>query len=244
MFNHFKQTLLVLSVSLTLVLYLSGCQQLPFVETDSSEIEESFSVDHVAKSDIDLILDHQVKTVRSLLKTLMLKLYQRNPAYWRNSSSASPEARVQELFDRYEYEIQAMLQNTSSIESIKLAFDPAFKGDRVLAYVYGLKSMMAASFSNKQSFYMLDQLDPQKLHDSARNVEVAVWMLSNKRMPNGDLYLVSNELHGPVKNLSFERLFGKLIMALDISSQIVADSSKRTVKNVIQGIARYVLIPI
>jgi len=244
MFYRVKQ-LWNIAVLITLTgVFLVACQHLPSIEPQSAQIQDTFSVDHVAKSDIDLILDSQVKNVRSLLRTLMLKLYRRNPAYWRNTTATSAEKRVQQVFDRYEYEVQAMLRNTSSIESIKLAFDPTFKGDRVLAYVYGLKSMMAASFSNKQSFYMLDQLDPQKLYDSARNIEVAVWMLSNRRKPNGELYLISNELQGPVKNLSFERVFGKLIMALDISSQIVADSTKRTVKNVIQGIARYVLIPI
>ena len=230
-------------MSMMAVLLLAGCQQLPLIGSQSSQAEP-FSVDHVAKSDIDLIFDYQVKQTRDLLRALMLKLYLRNPIYWRNSSSSSPQERVKLMFDMYEMDVQAMLRNTRSIESIKLAFDPTFQGDRVLAYVFGLKTMLAAAYSNKYSFYMLDQLDPQKLYDSARNIEVAVWMLSNRTNPDGELYLVSNELQGPVKNLSFERLFGKLIMAQDISSQIVADSTNRTVKNVIQGIARYILIPI
>ena len=244
MINRTKNFFLIATLIILSALLLTACLQLPHMESGSGKTQETFSVDHVAKSDIDLIFDYQVKKTQALLRTLMVKLYLRNPVYWRNTSSPSPESRVQLLFDMHESDIQAMLRNTRSIDSITLAFEPSFQGDRVLAFVYGLKSMLAAAYSNKQSFYMLDQLDPQKLYDSARNIEVAVWMLSNRRKPDGELYLISNELEGPVKNLSFERLFGKLIMAQDISSQIVADSTKRTVKNVIQGIARYVLIPI
>jgi len=39
-------------------------------------------------------------------------------------------------------------------------------------------------------------------------------------------------------------LFGKLIATQDLSAQIVADSTNRTIKNVLQGVARYVFLPL
>jgi hypothetical protein len=39
---------------------------------------------------------------------------------------------------------------------------------------------------------------------------------------------------GDELNLSFERLFGKMINAQDMMAQIMADRSNRTIKNVIQ----------
>ena len=79
---------------------------------------------------------------------------------------------------------------------------------------------------------------------TARNVEIAVWKLSNAHAPGGELYLISNELSGPVRNLSFEREFGKVIASLDVLSKIAADKENRTVVKAIQSLATAVFLPI
>ena len=91
---------------------------------------------------------------------------------------------------------------------------------------------------------MLDDLEPQKLYNSARNNEITVWRLSQYRQANGELILISNELDGKVKNLSFERLFGELISLQDTLAVIIAEKSRRTIKNVIQRLASAVFLPI
>ncbi len=104
--------------------------------------------------------------------------------------------------------------------------------------------MIQTAFQDKTEFFVLDDLDPQSLYNAARNVEIAVWKLSNDRTAQGEPYLLSNEGAGPAPNLSFEREFGKVIGSLDVLSKIVADKTDRTVVKVIQSLATAVFLPI
>ena len=104
--------------------------------------------------------------------------------------------------------------------------------------------MIQTAFQDKTEFFVLDDLDPQSLYNAARNIEIAVWKLSNDRTGKGELFLLSNEVVGPVANLSFEREFGKMIGSLDILSKIVADKTDRTVVKMIQSVATAVFLPI
>lgn len=230
------------SVITLLMIMLSGCQGNNTINGEDNT--RNFRLENVGKSDIDMIFDYQVKTTHEHLDNLMLKLYKRNPAYWRNSGFKTAKHKVDHLMALSEADLQSRLSQKRSIDAISLAFDESFQGDRVLAFVFGLKSMLSDAYEGKRSFFIMDQLDPQKLYNAARNIEVAVWKLSNDRRPDGGLYLVSNELRGEIKNLSFERLFGKLIAIQDSSARIVADSTNRTIKNVLQGVARFVFLPI
>jgi hypothetical protein len=45
-------------------------------------------------------------------------------------------------------------------------------------------------------------------------------------------------------NLTFSRIFGKLIGMNDLFAEVVADTTNRTIKNVIQGFASAVFFPI
>ena len=63
----------------------------------------------------------------------------------------------------------------------------------VAAFIAGMGSMLNAAFEEKTEFFMLDDLDPQKLYNSARNLEIAAWKLANARDAGGALLLLSNE---------------------------------------------------
>ncbi len=102
---------------------------------------------------------------------------------------------------------------------------------------------MQIAFNDKAEFFVIDDLDPQKFYNSARNVEIAVWRLSQARDGVGGLFLISNEAAMP-QNLSFEREFGKIIGHLDLLSKIVADKSNRTLVKVIQSLATAVFLPV
>ena len=128
--------------------------------------------------------------------------------------------------------------------ALALALRDDFQGDRVLAFSVGLASMIQIAFHDKTEFFILDDLDAQGLYNAARNVETAVWKLSNTRNAQGQWLLLSNEGTGPVINLSFEREFGKIIASLDILSKIAADKNNRTVVKVIQTLATAVFLPI
>ena len=47
-----------------------------------------------------------------------------------------------------------------------------------------------------------------------------------------------------ISNLSYERLFGKLIATQDNMAIIIADKNKRTIKTVIQKMATAIFLPI
>ena len=105
--------------------------------------------------------------------------------------------------------------------------------------------MIMKSYNYKSEFYMFDTVEPQKLYNCARNIEIAVWKLSNNLDSSGEPFLYSNSLaNEEVTNLSYERLFGKLIATQDNITTIMAGKNNRTVKTVIQKMATAVFLPI
>ena len=104
--------------------------------------------------------------------------------------------------------------------------------------------MIMKSYDYKSEFYIFDTIEPQKLYDCARNIEIAVWRLSNKVDSHGEPFLYSNSLPDEEVNLSYERLFGKLIATQDNIARIMAGKKQRTLKKVIQRMATAVFIPI
>ena len=228
-----------------LTMMLAACQQ-QAVKKEGEVInsQPGLSLDSLVKSDMDMVYEHHLRSLDQLLRQLMVKLYLRNPLYFRNYGFDSAEERTKALYDQPVNEQVKALGGKKSVSAIRLAFDPLYQGDRVAAFVLGLRTMLDDAHGNQRKFYLFDQLDPQKLYNAARNIEVAVWMLSNNRQDNGELFLISNEMSGDIRNLSFERLFGKLIAIQDDSAQLNANATNRTIKNVLQGVAKYVFLPI
>ncbi len=227
---------------LLLALSLAGCT-LP-INGDSPIKTRPFKLNDLAKSDGDLVLEMQLTYSLEYLKDLMGKLYKRNPKELRKGGWLSYERAVKRVFGPGRALSFPGLQGKRSIDAMRLAFDENYHGDRVLALVEGLRGMLLDSYEGKREMFLLDELDPQKLYNAARNIEIAAWKLSNDRNEEGRLFLISNEVQGPVQNLSFERLIGKMIAVQDSSARFVAASTNRRIKNVIQSIASAVFIPI
>jgi hypothetical protein len=104
--------------------------------------------------------------------------------------------------------------------------------------------MIVQSYGDKTEIYLTDTLDPQKLYNAARNIEIAAWKLANARDANGQLLLLSNEAAGDVQNLSFEREIGKLIAYQDVMARVSAQRTNRTIRRSVQFIATAVFLPI
>src|SRR6185503_7945337 len=203
-----------------------------------------FSASHLAKTDIDRVTEAHQREIFLNLRVLTEKLYRRNPRELKKSGRASVAAGIARIFEGQHAWNFPELQGRRGAPAITLALQEDYRGDRVLAFMAGLASMIQTAFQDKTEFFVLDDLDPQSLYNAARNVEIAVWRLSNGRNPKGEPYLLSNEGAGPAPNLSFEREFGKVIGSLDILSKIVADKTDRTVIKVIQSLATAVFLPI
>lgn len=198
----------------------------------------------IVKTDIDRVAEAHQREIFAGLRLLAEKLYRRNPREWRKGGSPSLEAAVARIFEANHGWVFEELQNRRGTDAIHLAFREDFGGDRVLAFIAGLGGMVQTAFNDKTELFLLDDLDPQALFNAARNVEIAVWKLANATAPNGEPYLLSNEVAGPVKNLSFEREFGKIIGNLDLLSKIVADKSNRIVARVFQNLATAIFLPV
>jgi hypothetical protein len=203
-----------------------------------------FKVSSLGKTEVDQVTELHAQEALAHLRVLAEKLYRRNPREWRKGGNASLEQAMARIFEGGFNVDFPELERKRGTEAIHFAFHDDYAGDRVLAYMWGLTTMTLAAYNGKTEFYALDELDPQKLYNAARNVEIAAWKLANARDANGEPYLLSNELNGTVRNLSFEREFGKLIAETDMMARIVAGRENRTIVRVIQNLATAVFLPI
>lgn len=229
---------LIRSTLLFSCLLISACSSGPQQQNDALVIED------FGKSTVDQITELHVIELRDLSKDLMVKLYKRNPRELRKLPDASVESRLEQLFDGKQNYRFAELDNKTGTEAVNLAFDKSYTGDRVFALMVGLKSMLHASYDYRTEFYYFDSIDQQTIYNSARNLEVINWRLNNHRDDDDQLHLLSNGYHQGVANLSYERLFGKMICIQDMMAKIVADRTNRTIINMVQSAASSVLIPI
>ncbi|ATI02094.1 MULTISPECIES: hypothetical protein [Cycloclasticus] len=222
---------------LFLALLLSACAQVP---DQKGYHYEYFNLNAMAKTDIDMVADTHVKQTIKHLRLLAIKLYKRNPREWKKTNLKSREAAVARIFKQP----FPTVNGKSSVDSIRLAFNEQYQGDRVLAYVSGLASMLTLSYNGKSQFYLFDSLDAQKVYNGARNIEVASWLLQTKRKQNGELFLLSSGKGLSATNRSYDRLFGKLIGQQDLLALVIATKNHRTIKNVFQSAARFVFLPV
>jgi len=199
----------------------------------------------LAKSDIDSAVEIFLQESLASARLLTEKLYKRNPREWRRGGYASRDAAVDRAFDpKFAWRFPE-LGNVRGTEALQLAFQTEFTGDRVFALGVGLGSMLMQAYGNRTEFFMLDQLDPQKLYNAARNIEVAAWKLATARDASGQLLLLSNDIAlDGVQNLSYEREFGKLIAYQDSLARVIAERTNRNIRFVVQGVALKVFLPL
>lgn len=233
---------------------IGGCthtseQDLKSINGKSTEIPNQpnrGTIKQIAKTDLDRLADIEMRENNLSLRTIMLKLYKRNPKELKKSNGLSPEKMVAYLFEQdaqHRYDFNA-LNHVDSTKAIFLAFDPAFEGDRVFAYIVGLQTMLLRAHGGKDDFYLTDSLNPQTIYNAARNIEIATWKLSNATDAEGKPYLISNTLNEKDKNITIEREFGKIIGRTDLFAITASEKSQRTITRVIQNIASAFFLPI
>jgi len=203
----------------------------------------TFRPQNLVKSDIDLVTDLYYRETQSLMRELTVKLYKRNPAQLRRGPGYSVKQRIDQLFSQagsVPYEELSFPRGTDALE---LALSSGYKGDRVMAMMAGLNGMIRHAYGYKDEFFMFDTLDQQKLYESARNVEILVWRLAHSSS-GGRPLLLTNSVSGEATNLSFERLFGKLISSQDMMAVVVALKNERLIKRTAQNVAALVFFPL
>ena len=228
---------------LVLALTLGGCAQQTIQRKDGGSSAREYSPANLAKSDVDLATEMTQREVLKSLRLLTEKLYKRNPQEFRKAGLESAEAATARLFDEVAKWPDSPLVKLNWEESFRLALVESYGGDRVHLFMSAMTSMILASYDHKTRFFLGDTLSAQKLYNSARNVEVAVWKLSSAQLASGAKTLVSNTLDKDAPNLSFEREFGKVIALQDLLALVIEDRGNRAISRLIQG-AAFIFLPI
>ncbi|MDA9221881.1 hypothetical protein N9O82_03095 [Methylophilaceae bacterium] len=226
---------------LFLLVFITSCSSNQ-IKSPTSQYDKS-SVNQFAKTDFDRMADLEIRENMESLKILALKFYKRNPSQLKKSTQDNAEKMVNWIFHGDHNNEFEQLQNKKDVECLNLVFDESFNGDRVLALVIGLKTMLLESHGNKTDFYLFDKLDPQNIYNVARNIEVVVWKLSTKKMENGEPFLISNSISGNEQNLSFEREFGKIIGRSDYFAYTLSEKTERAITRAVQSVSTRLFLP-
>lgn len=219
-----------------LALWLAGCSSQAPAPTPRGEVKAApASGGEIAQSDVNRMATLAMRDNLDGLYRLADKLYRRNPGEWRKSA-ASREAAVQRVREAVEARAPwAELRGRRDVAALSFAMAAEFQGDRVAAFVHASADMLITAHGGKTAFYLVDGLDAQHLYNAARNIEIAVWMLANRRAANGQPLLLADEIGEQGRNLSFEREFGKIIARLDLLSMVVAEKYRRAVIGYVQS---------
>jgi hypothetical protein len=202
-----------------------------------------YELKNLAKSDIDMVADEFIDESRRLVQDLTVKLYKRNPRELHKNPSMTPEMRLSQLRSQSGPLNFVELGGRQEVAALELAFDPGYKGDRVFALVVGLGGMLRYAYGYNPELFLFDSLNPDRLLASAHNVEVLLWRLKKTKRQDGSHFLITHEYQGVTDNLSFERLFGKLILLQEMMARIAGDASHRYVNKAVHT-ASSVFIPL
>jgi hypothetical protein len=202
-----------------------------------------YELKNLAKSDVDMVADQFIDETRRLVGELTIKLYKRNPRELAKYPGMTAQARLLQIKKQPGALLFKELQWRQEIAALELVFDPAFDGDRVFALAVGLGGMLRYAYGYNPEIFLFDSLDADRLLTSAHNVEILVWRLKNSRRSDGTPFLISSEYQGVTDNLSFERVFGKIIVLQEMMARIAGDASHRHVNKAVHT-ASSVFIPL
>lgn len=179
------------------------------------------------------------------LYRLMDKLYRRNPREWQKTGVPTieqAEQRVQQAIEQKKP--LAELGGRQDVAALSYALSVDYQGDRVGAFIYALGSMLITAHGGRTEFYMTDELDPTFIHNAARNIEKATWMLASRNDLKGNPWLLSNELSPDVRNLSFAVEFGKIVARLDLLTDVLDERYRRLGVSYAQGLLFMNFLPV
>lgn len=193
------------------------------------------------QSDVNRMATLSMQGNLTSLLLLADKLYRRNPGELSKNSLKNVAPNRESALVRLRNAIDSRtpwpdLQGKRDIQALALALGPDFAGDRVAAFIYATADMLITAHQGKTTLYLTDSLDAQHIYNAARNIEIAVWMLANRRNAAGQPLLLADEITSNVRNVSFEREFGKIIGRLDLLAMMLTEKYRRAVITYVQSI--------
>jgi len=224
------------------IFLICSCSGSTLQKKDSTQYDKG-SINQFGKSDFDRMADYEIRENIESLKILMLKFYKKNPNQLKKSTSDNAEKMTNWVFNGDHNWKFKRIDNAQDLDALNQVFDDNFKGDRVLSLITGLYTMLIKAHGDKTEFYIFDSLDPQKIYNASRNIEIIVWKLATKKNNKGQPFLLSNEINSLESNLSFEREFGKIIGRTDYFAFTLSEKTERTVTRVIQNFTTGIFLP-
>tara|TARA_B100001057_G_scaffold471239_1_gene533376 strand:- start:47 stop:721 length:675 start_codon:yes stop_codon:yes gene_type:complete len=217
-------------ILLVLATFLTSCQKNIFT--------------NIAKTDIDIVSEIHVINAKGYIEELIIKLYKLNPIYIQKNNKFNKISEV--IIDIFKETDISKIDKSGkeNIDYILKGFEKSFNGDRVYFISKGLYGMINASYNYKDKFYLTDpKLSSEKLMNTAINIETLVWRLSNTKK-NGEILIKTNNIEDDKINLSFERLFGKLINNQENMARIISSQEGRAVQKAAKRIVSTIFLPI
>ncbi|MDX3905564.1 MAG: hypothetical protein QHC78_07730 [Pigmentiphaga sp.] len=225
----------------------TGCAQYTALPRAGYEVQgtEELSSDQMMQTDFNRTLTIAMRDNLSSLQALMIKLYKRNPREWRKTGQSSLETAAESVRQSIDARRPpAGLEGLRDIEILAVSLDPAYTGDRVAAFIYGMADTIVTAHDGKTRFYAFDMLDGQRVYNAARNVEAAAWLLGSRRDARGAPLLLANEWTDTQMNLSFEREFGAIIGRLDLIANLLGENTRRLGINYAQNLLLFSFLPV
>ncbi|QMV75840.1 hypothetical protein HS961_18575 [Comamonas piscis] len=225
-----------MSACLAALLLQGGCTSTP--PTRGKVPERDMQAQEWGQSDVNRMATLSMRANLQSLYALMDKLYRRNPQEWRKGGFDNREAAMKAVREAVENQQPwPELLDQRDIAGMSMALAPEFAGDRVAAFTWATADMLVTAYGGRTTFYLIHGLDAQAVYNASRNLEIANWMLTHRKLANGQAMLLSNELNTNERNLSFEREFGKMIARNDLMADVVSEKYRRAVIGYVQGIA-------
>ena len=225
-----------ISACLAALLLLAGCSSTPAPR--GKVPERDMEVKEWGQSDVNRMATLSMQANLQSLYVLMEKLYRRNPQEWRKGGFDSREHAMQAVKKAIESaQPWPDLLDQRDIAGMSMALAPEFSSDRVAALTWATADMLITAYGGRTTLYLIHGLDAQSVYNAARNLEVANWMLTHRKLANGQPMLLTNEINPSERNLSFEREFGKMIARNDLMAEVVTEKYRRAVIGYVQGLA-------
>ncbi|MEN5181922.1 hypothetical protein [Comamonas odontotermitis] len=225
-----------ISACLTALLLLAGCSNAP--TTRGKVPDRDMEAKEWGQSDVNRMATLSIQANLQSLYTLMDKLYRRNPQEWRKGGFDSREQAMKAVKEAIENQQPwPDLMDQRDIDGMSMALAPEFSSDRVAAFTWATADMLITAYGGRTTLYLIHGLDAQTVYNASRNLEIANWMLTHRKLANGQPMLLTNEINTSERNLSFEREFGKMIARNDLMADVVSEKYRRAVIGYVQGLA-------
>ncbi|HFH4337241.1 TPA: hypothetical protein ACGJ3X_002903 [Pseudomonas aeruginosa] len=223
----------------------SGCSNAPRNAAGEDTSQGSMRAGEFLQTDADRMATLAMRDNLQSLYQLLWKLYKRNPAEWKKTglpSQADAELAIRRAIEQNRE--LSDLGGRRDIAALSYSLDPAFRGDRVGAFIYSLASMLITAHGGRTEFYVYQGIDAQYVYNAARNVEVATWMLATRKDDKGAPLLLSNALTDDASNLSYAREFAKIVARLDLLAEVLGERYRRISVNYAQGLLFMPFLPV